>query len=518
MRRDRVWRAIRYDALLVEFGNQECNHLRGEYDIYQIRVMLRRFGRLKLTVCKHAKLNPSKTGMTKLIFTVPPIQFVRGIEMMANCDKLGEQYLMYPTAAQNMFTVMKALCEKLAVQFIDGHQDDLTRIVDNFIRSLSVGYKNQLSRAAAESHNLHRRHKIVELSSKDAIKEFLKYLADIRVENYNTLVQEKCPKAYVMLLKATMSSIQVFNRRRPGDVERITWPDYDAKKQMESVQQFGSLHDNLQDIAKEFYLLTTRGKLGRDVRLLLPADVFICLEKIREIRPHMGFSKDNNYIFGMPTSTGKTKLHLKAYFVMRQFAIDSGIQNYHLLTATNLRKQLATACIELDLTDAQLTDLARYMGHHPDVHRSVYRQGITDRDIPTFLEFVNTALGVNKKRQLVGNDSSLEHSSQSLPAQEHNTFGQDQESMVQISAIVEDEPLPLASLNVAKGSKKIPWTEREKNLMKETYGDYLHRQAAAPSLPTLKKFMKENEEIINPRRAADGLKTCLACESTRMEK
>lgn len=69
------------------------------------------------------------------------------------------------------------------------------------------------------------------------------------------------------------------------------------------------------------------------------------------------------------------------------------LENKSLITATKLRKHLANSCIKLNLSDNELIDLASFMGHNVNIHKSVYRKNQVQNNIPQFLTFISTAMG-----------------------------------------------------------------------------------------------------------------------------
>lgn len=50
-------------------------------------------------------------------------------------------------------------------------------------------------------------------------------------------------------------------------------------------------------------------------------------------------------------------------FFLKKFVELSGVKNPSSISGTNLRKQLATMCVSLKLDDADVVDVADFMGH-----------------------------------------------------------------------------------------------------------------------------------------------------------
>lgn len=65
--------------------------------------------------------------------------------------------------------------------------------------------------------------------------------------------------------------------------------------------------------------------------------------------------------------------YLRAYNLLRKFANESGVNFPATLTGTKLRKHIATNCINLNLSENEISDIANFMGHAEKIHREHYR-------------------------------------------------------------------------------------------------------------------------------------------------
>lgn len=71
-----------------------------------------------------------------------------------------------------------------------------------------------------------------------------------------------------------MTSIQLFNRRRPGEIERIFIEDFRNHQKIDSLgETFENLILDEKNVAMRYVRFTTRGKLNRTVTLLLHIDL-----------------------------------------------------------------------------------------------------------------------------------------------------------------------------------------------------------------------------------------------------
>lgn len=78
---------------------------------------------------------------------------------------------------------------------------------------------------------------------------------------------------------------------------------------------------------------------------------------------------------------------------MRKFAKDCNATHSTTLRGTTLHKHIATHCIQLNLNDTDVTDLATFMGHANQIHRDHYRQPLASRDILKISQYLEAVQG-----------------------------------------------------------------------------------------------------------------------------
>lgn len=84
---------------------------------------------------------------------------------------------------------------------------------------------------------------------------------------------------------------------------------------------------------------------------------------------------------------------------MREYSSKCGAVKPHTLRGTKLRKHIATKCITLNLSESEVTELANFMGHDKNIHKSHYRQSIPALDIPKFSRLLNVAIFNNDNNE-----------------------------------------------------------------------------------------------------------------------
>lgn len=289
MRNDKIVRAIRYDRVIMRYGSDLVLRLRDKKDNKNISTQLRRLGRLKLLLkvknlsdCLHSDYSEE----------------VSMIEKMAS-DPSDPNVLLYPTVAQNVTGLVKAVTETFKHLAVKDHDEVLKEVANIFLFTFSRNYYIRPSGHAGQTLKTNKRHKEKILPSQESIQTLIKYLEDIMKVNYLHLTKDFDKQAYMAPLEATVTCIQVKNRKRPKDVERVTLKDYENIKEISSStsRAFSSLTPKLQDVVKEYPILYTQGKLGKDVKMLVSRDIRLCIEMLLHHRSKIDIPSNNIYLF-----------------------------------------------------------------------------------------------------------------------------------------------------------------------------------------------------------------------------
>ncbi|GLV46293.1 hypothetical protein CBL_20701 [Carabus blaptoides fortunei] len=171
------------------------------------------------------------------------------------------------------------------------------------------------------------------------------------------------------LTEVTAFIILTFNRKRPGETERILLQSYYKKQSIEKESEdYKSMTTLEKLLCSSFKRVEIRGKLGRRVPILLAENHIRYIDTFLKYRKNAGVSDDNIYLFGMEGYN-----FVRITDIIRREAALSGVERPELLRATYLRKQVATTAQVLDLSDNEMQMLADFMGHDIDIHKTHYR-------------------------------------------------------------------------------------------------------------------------------------------------
>lgn len=119
---------------------------------------------------------------------------------------------------------------------------------------------------------------------------------------------------------------------------------------------------------KNLKRVVIRGKRGRGVPVLFSLDVQEHIKILLKYRSNI-FKKPNPFLFGHPDTGGP----ICGYKVISKYAVSSRAKNPKAITATRLRKHLATLTQIFNMTESEIEQLATFMGHTVGVHKGSYR-------------------------------------------------------------------------------------------------------------------------------------------------
>ncbi|XP_033100811.1 uncharacterized protein LOC117104222, partial [Anneissia japonica] len=176
--------------------------------------------------------------------------------------------------------------------------------------------------------------------------------------------------AWYTLAKVTLCQLILFNRKRSGEAERIGIEDWANVHSESSKDILKSLSKWEKCLCKKLKRLEIMGKQGRKVPILIPEAIFGSIQLLIVTRTNVDISKDNKFLFAVPAPSNRP---IRSSVCIHKFALECGVNKPQNLTATRLRKHIATFSQVFNLQNNELDILATFMGHDINVHRNYYR-------------------------------------------------------------------------------------------------------------------------------------------------
>lgn len=283
LREDEITRIIRYDELIIMFGNRLCRKYRKQYQYKLIRSHLRYLGRFLKAM---RDLNVQVTDMKSIYHPTFYEDCIRAVNRMSAFDDNTGTYKV-TTTPQLMGTLLKKVGNLLITQSIKKKDYETKKDTEEFLALLIDDFPTSVNKAALEAQEENRRCKKTELPSMDDIIKLRNYLDKKRKALCVMLEETFCHNSWLELAKVTLTSVQLFNRRRAGEMEHLLIKDFENYIQIsENTDEdlFRSLSDVAREIARKYVRFTIRGKLMRTVPVLLSAQLLKCIELILKYR------------------------------------------------------------------------------------------------------------------------------------------------------------------------------------------------------------------------------------------
>lgn len=376
MRNDKIYKLIKYDLLIILYGNYLCQIHRLQHLGDHIRQQLRLVGRFL------EALRSIEPKIEELQMVFDPKYYdvaMQAVNIVAKYNEDTESYEV-PYNATALGTCLKKLCKILINEFIKQHEYEKQKLAKNFLKILETEYGSTINKTVIETQTRNSRKKKVNLPKISDIKKLINYLEEKRISSMREIKKQFTFCAWKSLAEATLIIIQIFNRRRAGEIERAYIVDYkNFIKITEEDELYKKLLEKDKKSALKYVRFVIRGKLNRNVPVLLNIKMKEAIEVILKYRKLAGVNSKNPYVFGLPSIDKKQFKYLRASKLMREFSNLCGAENKKSLRGTILRKDLATKCA--DLPDTEISLVADFMGHHKDIHKNIYRQPVAEVDI-----------------------------------------------------------------------------------------------------------------------------------------
>lgn len=393
LRDDNVTAIIKYDELAIIYGNKLCDKYRKPHLHYFIRSKLRLIGRLMLV------LKSKNSVITDFASIFEPRYYNEIIEAIQEVALFNENTSAFksPATAFSYGNLLKKCAHILVNECIKNDNEKGQINVKNFLSILEEDFSSSINKTVEENQREIRRQKSVTLPSIDDIKRLNQFLNLNRTRRFSQLRAHFDQRVWKELAEFTLTSVQVFNRRRAGEIERILISDFESCKSIDEdtdAEIYNSLSLESKNAAEQYKRFEIRGKLGRNVPVLLYKELFESITLILQHRSEAGVSSDNPYVFGLPGGNVK---FLRACVLLRKYSRLCNAKRPETLRGTELRKHIATRSVLLDLQEQEVSDLANFLGHADKIHREHYRMPIITRDIVRMSRLLEIAQGENNE-------------------------------------------------------------------------------------------------------------------------
>lgn len=270
-------------------------------------------------------------------------------------------------------------------------RSDLEDFINVFNNNIDVKVSSKAARARKEKD----RHRGAELlpSSTDicAFKEYLESKRKTCLDITETLTYEQ----YVMLVETTGLIIEVFNRRRPGEIARTTCLDYQcAKSEIANSEFYDQLSNEDKKQRKKYKRIDIKGKKrdGKEGYLYITEDDENAIRLILQSRDDCGILPSNPYLFALQSGSDGGNRCVDLTVAIRNWSkkcsSDYKKIDHDIIRGTKLRKHIVTVNSTYKNKN---TKLPQHLGHSQKTSDKYYKKTVAkeDVDMTRFLEKVN---------------------------------------------------------------------------------------------------------------------------------
>jgi hypothetical protein len=374
MRPDDISLVAKTDELICAFGARYYKCHREKHFINVTSRKMRELARLFIEV---KKIKPS---VKNLFDALRPDYFgilVTATKVVAQYDH-EKEFFQSASTALSLGTAIKQCCQ-LAIVFVLKRKEVYSTIsaaeseanLKTLSQLIDSEWRFEISTKASTDLNTKKWNKITLVP----LATDLKLLKDFLISKAKTSIEElkvnsSNQNAYITLLETVYCRVLLLNRRRPGELQRFPLHLYQrSEDHFESYEEFSDMISASEKILlRKFKRIVIRGKRARGVPVLFSTDIQEHINILLQHRDQF-FSKNNLYLFGNPN----TIQPICGYKVISRYAKLCGAKNPHAITATRLRKHLATLTQVLSMSDNDIEQLSLFMGHTVNIHKGSYR-------------------------------------------------------------------------------------------------------------------------------------------------
>ncbi|XP_060599234.1 uncharacterized protein LOC132752863 [Ruditapes philippinarum] len=364
IRDDAIGCKAKSDPSITAFGERRYEKTgKHEHTHAHIACRMRELARLVLAM---SKKNSSADTLLKCIQPVLWSSLLKTIKEEAGFNP-ETQTLSSPSYAEKVGHSLKKTAKMLRTKASEAGDDAMKERMDCFIDMYNDEYFDRIGFMARETLTSANFNKIKLLPLVEDVAKLSNYL----VKQVNNIKGDKTGTlyAYTNLCKLLLSQIILFNRKRAGEVERLKKEDFLKCSVNQNVDEEikKSLTEFEKHLCHSHLRVETRGKRGRKVAILFTQTMKANIDHLLQLQSELNIN--SKYVFIRPNG----KMPFRGADVLREVSLQADLKHAKRITSTSLRKQLATMCQVLNLTESSQDILARFMGHDIRIHRAYYR-------------------------------------------------------------------------------------------------------------------------------------------------
>ena len=365
MRDDEIKSRIKRDPLILAVGNTLVHKLRashGEKSAY-LSHRLRNLGKLLI------ESENIKGHAIPLMELVKPVNFDLVITCVKNlCQGKGKP----KSLGLRLGHSIRKCCEVARCLSIKSGNVAQKQEVENFLVLMDREWSDMISSSLLREIYDDKLTKETILPVTSDLVQLTTHVNTSLQRAIETMKSTPTEENFFNLSKITLCKLIIFNKRRGGEVSRITVRDFIDRSGWQSSKNediFASLSNLEKKLSERLALIKVRGKRGRHVPILLTPEAVQAMDLLVQDRKNIGFIKQENHYF----FANKGSKYFRGCDVLHEIIARVELKNPSAITSTNLRKYVATVTQIISLEKEELEWVADHLGHDIEVHREFYR-------------------------------------------------------------------------------------------------------------------------------------------------
>lgn len=241
---DEITNIIRYDRLIILYGNFLSIKHKKEQQDNLIRAQLRLLGRLV------SALKGIDNKIEDLAEAFHPTMFNNVLEAVNVVAQFNERNQKYgsPSTASAIGTALRKCSKILKCEYIILTDREKKGFVEEFMEIFDTKFGVYINKNVAESQIDMQRKKIVVLPNMEDINSLMSYLIKERDYALRSLKNEFTVEVWKHLSEVVLIYLMVFNRRRRGEMQFLTVEDFENRVE---INEFDDLYRNLPEKGKK---------------------------------------------------------------------------------------------------------------------------------------------------------------------------------------------------------------------------------------------------------------------------
>lgn len=373
MRDDEITKECREDKLILKFGSMMFE----KYNVTQaelIRQSMRQLGRLISQIKKNHQ------NIDNLTQCLKPSNFEYIIEATKNICSTTSSLTNRPQFKTPSLALKIGHSLRKCANFERGDAlrcGDIrkNRELENFLSLMDIEWNIRISSNALNTLHIRKLNCTQLLPITNDLIKLNKYIEDEMKRNMNQLQNsnEVTPNHWATLASLTLSRIVIFNKRRSGEMARMTIDHYTMRplwSEQTTAESRNALSEFEKRLANHFCIVEIPGKRGKKVPVLLSPEMKTSIDLLLKTRTMGGISKENPFVFAR---AGNSLGHMRGHDCIRKCIANVDLQMPENINGTKLRKYIATVSQIMNMTENETDWLARHLGHDIRIHREFYR-------------------------------------------------------------------------------------------------------------------------------------------------